>query len=627
MHTLRISLLSLVWVSGMLGCQPDEASLPPRPNILWITCEDLNPLLASYGDAQAYTPHLDRLAGQSVQYPHAFATAAVCSPARACLITGVYATTLGTQNLRSEVAVPPSVIPFPKLLRQAGYYCSNNYKEDYNFSDSTIWDASSETAHWRNRDPKQPFFAVFNLETTHQSRIFGSDSVFEARLGHRLADSLKHAPADMALPPYYPDRPEIRKMVARYYDLVSIMDQEVGDILAQLEADGLAENTVVFFYADHGTGMPRGKRALYDTGTRVPLLVRVPDAYQAAWGIQPGTQTGRLVSFVDFAPTLLHMLNLEIPGYMQGIPFLGSALPPARRQVFATADRVDEAYEITRSVRTDRYKYIRNYLPQLPLIQPNYYTDQSEIMQALRAASTADDLSEAQAAMWAPQRPVEELYAVGDDPYELHNLAGDPAYEEVLSALRAAHMDWVRRTHDTGLMPESYLHQVMGDSSAYAAARHPEIFPLDEVLALHEAIRQRDLASLGQGLESPHPVLRFWALQGMDYLQVEEPALLQAGARRLKDTLVANRLVAAGWLTRMGQGDAALPVIAATLQEGAPLDQLLAARTYELLGAQAAPIRPVAERVKKQLAAQTRGQWKGYDLYAYWALIEALKNP
>ncbi len=306
--------------------------MPARPNILWIICEDTSPYLGCYADPHALTPNINRFAGQAILYTNAYATAPVCSPSRSCLITGVYATSLGTQNLRSDVRIPRLVEPLPKRLRIAGYYCSNNFKEDYNFKDSTIWDDSSPTAHWRNRIGGVPFFSVFSLLATHQGQINGSDEEFFQKYGSKLKPEERHDPKTLSLPPFYPDTPMVRKMWARYYDLVTYNDKQVGELLQQLEADGLAESTIVFIFSDHGFGLPRFKRSLYDTGLRVPLLVRVPSRFQHMVPLASGGRTDQLVSHVDYAPTVLKLAGLPVPAHMQGQPFLGPGTrrPPAR---------------------------------------------------------------------------------------------------------------------------------------------------------------------------------------------------------------------------------------------------------------------------------------------------------
>ena len=355
---------------------PTERVVPAKPNILWITCEDISPYLGCYGDAYAITPYLDRLASESIVYTNAYSTAPVCAPGRSCLITGLYATSTGTQHLRSEVPLPARIEPFPKLLRAAGYYCSNNYKEDYNFTDDAIWDDSSHNAHWRNRPLSQPFFSVFNLMSTHQGQINGSDEAFFETYRSKLSPSERHNAKTLLLPPYYPDTPMVRKIWARYYDLITFMDKQAGELLAQLEADGLADETIVFFFSDHGMGLPRFKRTLYDSGLHVPLMVRFPARYQHLAPLPPGGRTDRLVSFVDFAPTMLSLIGLPVlPEPMQGRPFLGPLDTAPRRYVFGASSRVDEVYETSRCVRDRRYKYIRHFLPHLPYVQPSEYPD------------------------------------------------------------------------------------------------------------------------------------------------------------------------------------------------------------------------------------------------------------
>ncbi len=279
------TLLILFWTPSLDRASADDPESADRPNILWITAEDLSPDLGCYGNAYATTPYLDQLAQEGVRYTHAFASAPVCSPARSCLITGVYATSLGTQNLRSDFPIPDRIVGFPKFLREQGYYCSNNVKTDYNTADAKrltqeSWDESSATAHWRNRAEGQAFFSVFNLMETHQSRTcVWSFEEFEEKIGSQLTPAARHDPEEAPVPPYYPDIPIVRSTLARYYDCISVMDLKVGQLLKQLEDDGLADSTVVFFYGDHGAGLPRGKRVLFDSGLRVPLLIRVPPRF------------------------------------------------------------------------------------------------------------------------------------------------------------------------------------------------------------------------------------------------------------------------------------------------------------------------------------------------------------
>ncbi len=438
--------------AALSGCTPAQQSAAgvakasqERPNILWITCEDTSPYLGCYGDPHALTPNLDRLASQGSLYTQAFVTAPVCSPVRSCLITGVYATSLGSQHLRSTVPPPASIEPFPKYLRSAGYYCSNNYKEDYNFRDATIWDESSHEAHWRNRKPGQPFFSVFNLVSTHQGQINGTDDEFFETYRSKLSPEERHDSTTLPLPPYYPDTPMVRNIWARYYDLITYMDKQVGDLLAQLAEDGLADNTIVFFFADHGLGLPRFKRTLYDSGLHIPLIVRFPGQYRSLAPASAGSRIDRLVSTVDLPPTVLTLAGLSAPDHMQGRPFLGPEVAQPREYIYGASSRVDEAYEMSRCVRDKRYKYIRNFMPHLPYIQPSEYPDRAEIMQELRRLAASGVLSGPQKALWEPTKPVEELYDTQAGPNEMENLVDSPAHRDALSRLRKELRDWMLR--------------------------------------------------------------------------------------------------------------------------------------------------------------------------------------
>ncbi|MEX0600999.1 MAG: sulfatase, partial [Rhodothermales bacterium] len=410
------------------GCdvQDDAAPLEGElPNIVWITGDDLSPNLGAYGDEFATTPNLDRLAEEGVRYTNAFATAPVCSPARFTLITGIYATSAGTQGLRAHAPIPDDIHGFPSFMREVGYYATNNVKTDYNTADEQrlideSWDESSATAHWRGRDEGQPFFSVFNLMHTHQSRISFLDTEFEELEGFLG----RHDPEEAPLPPYYPDESEIRQTVARYYDAVEAMDARAGEILAQLEEDGVAENTIVMFYGDHGRGLPRGKRVLYDSGLRVPFIAYFPERWEHLAPAEAGSVTDRLVSFVDFPSTTLSMIGLDVPDYMQGQVFLGPDRDAPRDRVYGARDRVDEAYDKARSVRDDRYLYIRNYNPHRSWNQPEYFSDQAPIRQAITQRAEAGNLNEDQLTYAGPSKPHEELFDVVADPHQLDNLAG-----------------------------------------------------------------------------------------------------------------------------------------------------------------------------------------------------------
>jgi arylsulfatase A-like enzyme len=433
-----------------------------RPNILWITVEDMSPRLGAYGDDTVPTPTLDRLAREGVRFTRAFGVYGVCAPNRHALILGMYPTSTGAMAMRTwkrtsaidqitdpellaiptyEATPPPEARCFPEYLRAAGYFCTNNAKTDYQFRDPvTTWDESGKQAHWRNRPrTDMPFFSVFNFTVTHES------GTFEAR-SPAVTD-----PSAVVLPPYYPDTPIVRRDLARHYDNIAATDGLVARVLGELEEDGLAASTIVFFFSDHGDGLPRAKRWVYDSGIHVPLIVRFPD------GSDAGTTNGELVSFVDFAPTVLSLAGVAVPPHMQGQPFLGAAKASPRRYVYAARDRMDPAPETIRTVRDARFKYVRNYRPDLPYIGFIPYRDRAGIMQEIHRLAAEGGLGPEQWQLWATSKPLEELYDTESDPHEIHNLAGQPEHMEKLAELRQAHLKWTEETGDLGHISEEQL--------------------------------------------------------------------------------------------------------------------------------------------------------------------------
>jgi len=430
-------------------------------NILWVTCEDISPDLACYGDPYAITPNLDKLASQGARYDLAFSHAPVCAPARSGIITGMYPTTIGSHHMRCHAVPQPFVRCFPEYLRAAGYYCTNNSKTDYQFAPPiTAWDECSGKAHWRNRpDKSQPFFAVFNFTCTHESQCWPNNGPFQ------------HDPAKANIPPYYPDTPVVRRNWARYADQITKMDGQVAGILKQLADDGLADNTVVFFYGDHGRGLTRGKRWVYDSGIRVPLLIRWPGT------IKPGSTSDRLVCFIDFGATALSLAGVKPPEWMQGRAFLGEHDTPPRDYVFAARDRMDETYDIIRSVRDKRFHYLRNFEPQKPYAQRINYMDKMPILKEMRRLHAEGKLTGPPALWFAPTKPVEELYDTTKDPHEIDNLAAKPEFQDVLAKMRKVLEDWMKETKDLGLIPEGELREKGIPGGKPGATAEPKIEP------------------------------------------------------------------------------------------------------------------------------------------------------
>ena len=610
--------------------QPSVAPAEGPPNILWITCEDVSAAyLGCYGDPQAITPNLDKLAGESVLYTKAFATAPVCAPSRSCLITGVYATSLGTQHLRSEVKLPEKIRCFPEYLREAGYYCSNNYKKDYNFTDVNVWDESSPEAHWRKRRPGQPFFSVFNFTSTHQGQINGSDEEFFDKYSSKLDPEERHDPVDVSLPPFYPDTPMVRKIWARYYDLMTFMDKQVGDLLDELQADGLADSTVVFFFSDHGLGLPRFKRTLYDTGLHVPLMIRLPGPYQHLSPERTGEQVDELVSFVDFAPTVLSLAGLPVPKYMQGRPFLGRRVTWSRKYIFGASSRVDEAYEFSRSVRDNRYKYIHNFMPHLPYIQPSEYPDRAEIMQELRRASAEDQLTSAQSSLWAPDKPVEELYDTLEDPHEINNLADSPQHRQILARMRDVLHRWMLQMRDLGLLPEAEMHLRAEGSTPYDVGLDPGQFPRKRILAAAGSVGKgsESMPSVIRLLSDSDSAVRYWAVIALTVLGSEAREAVDGLKPLLADPSPNVRFAAAGVLCKLGYCQGALSALADGLEDEREETVLYAARELESLGEKACPVAVQMEEARAR-CKDSDGEYKNnnHATFIDWALKNALEN-
>jgi len=543
-----ILFIAIAWIATpRLGAAQQAVQPPTRPNIVWISNEDMSPHLGVYGDPLARTPVLDRLARESIRYTRAFATAPVCAPSRAAIITGMHQNAIGAQHMRTtenrvpelpgpHLAVPPFYVKaFPEHLRAAGYYATNRIKTDYQFGEPfTVWDDSSEKAHWRNRrDRSQPFFSVFNLVVTHESQIFPSSPA-------RKAKPLVTNPSQVAVPPYYPDTPSVREELARMYDNIADMDSQVGEILRELEADGLAENTIVFYWSDHGDGVPRAKRSLYDSGLRVPLMIRWPKSLAPPFA--PGTVSGELVSFVDLAPTVLAIAGAGIPGHLQGRVLIGPRAGPPPPYVFAARDRMDQEYDMMRSARDERFLYVRNLMPELPYAGHIFYRNQSAIMQEWLRLQAAGTLS-GPAALWMrSNRPAEELYDVRADPHQIRDLSGDSGHRATLERMRRAVSDWMGRIDDQGLIAEAEMIQRMWPGGVQPETAAPYILPRRttdaparlSTLTIREPMEvviyaPTQNASIGYTTEAgPNPAWRLYT----GPLRIDAPVTLRAKAIR-----------------------------------------------------------------------------------------------
>ena len=452
MHSRFALALTLLTLSA------SPASAEERPNILWISVEDISANLGCYGDPHASTPNLDKLATEGAKFTRAFTHAPVCAIVRSGIITGVYPVSIGSQHMRSRIVTPPHIRCFTEYLRASGYFCTNRSKTDYQFEPPfTAWDRQGNRHQdWRERTDGQPFFSVINLTCCHESQIRHGEKKHEQVLA-KLKPEQHHDPDKVAstLPKYIPDTPAARKNWAWYHDNISEMDRQAGEILQRLEDDGLTDNTIVLFWSDHGMGMPRGKRWPYDSGTHVPVIVRWPEQIKA------GSTRNDLVTTMDFPSTMLALAGLDVPDYMHGRVFLGDRTEPEPENLFYHRDRMDEGMDMIRSVRDRRYRYIRNFEPEKTYAQGIDYMDEMPAMQEWRRLNAEGKLVGGQKNWFAKPKPIEELYDTENDPYELNNLVANPDQGGRLARFRTALFDWQVAVRDTGLIPEPVLMQSM----------------------------------------------------------------------------------------------------------------------------------------------------------------------
>ena len=448
----RLKPVLLFWLIATITL---AQSVKKQPNILCVVAEDISPLLGCYGDPVANTPNLDRLAAEGLRFTRMYTPVGVCAPSRAALITGMYPTAIGANHMRNfapnepnyfppgihhySVVLPDGVKCYPEYLRAAGYYCTNNNKADYQFAAPlTIWDEQSNKAHWKNRPAGKPFFAIFNLLTTHESQIWA-----------RSKQPLVVDPKKVPLPPYFPDDSTVRRDVAVLYSNIHEMDKQVQALIDEVKAAGELDNTIIIFYGDNGGPLPRQKRQVRESGTLVPFLIRFPDGYRK------GEVENRLCSFVDIPPTLLSLAGIKPPSFMHGQAFLGPYNTPARQYVFGGRNRMDEQIDKQGYVRDKQYRYIRNYMPEKPEYMPIKYRLQMPMMRRMVELHEQGKLNAAQELWFKVPRPVEEFYDVDKDPHEINNLINDPAYKKDIDRLRNAYNGWDKKYNALWALPEA----------------------------------------------------------------------------------------------------------------------------------------------------------------------------
>ena len=494
-YSLKVFLYTFFVFSTNTYCKSTNEKL----NVIWISCEDMGPVLGTYGVNEISTPNIDKLAEQGVKYTNAYSTVGVCAPSRFSIITGMYPARLGAHNMRSgnfytykdpdkltykqnkgvvdksgenvpeyEVVTPANVKVFTEYLRNENYYCVNNNKCDYQFnSPFTAWDEVSGNISYKDRPENTPFFYVKNLMVTHESRIW-----------LRKDEPITVDKNILKIPAYYPDIPEVRNDIAIKYSNIQEMDRQVGEIISDLKNDNLLDKTIIFFWSDHGGNLLRQKRAVGNSGLKVPLIVRFPDGYRS------GEVDDRIVSLMDLGPTTMSLLGIKPPLFLDGKAFLGKFKTKPRSYAFGSADRFDESTDMQRSVIDGRYVYIKNFMPELPLIYKNKYREQVSMNKKIIQMSNDNELIGDSKYIFMKTKQEEELYDLKYDPYEVNNIANNPDYKDKLIELRDALKSWQNEIDDKGFTNESELINEFWPNMIQPLTKSVEITVLDNIISL-----------------------------------------------------------------------------------------------------------------------------------------------
>ena len=581
----------------------DAAAGAGRPNVLWISLEDITPMMGCYGDEYARTPVFDALAAEGIRYTRAHSVSPVCSPSRSSVITGMYPSSLGTMHHRSGARAPKFLKMLPNLLREAGYYTSNNAKQDYNMG-GAAWHDSSGRAHWRNRpDKKQPFFAVFNLGECHSSITkTPEDKIVKQRLS-RLKPGDFHDPKKAPIPPYHPDVPEFRLAWARYHDSVTQVDYRAGEIIDQLKEDGLWEDTIVFVWADHGVGMPRGKHNAWEQGTHIPLIVRFPRKYQHLAPASPGAAIDGLVTLMDLGPSVLALAGIDPPKYMHGRPLFCKRDGDVeyRGYIVGMRDRLDTRFEMVRTVRDKRYRYQRNFYPHLPFKPYEDFEFNAPVLRRWVELARQGRLTGPQEMLAMRFKPIEELYDSKSDPHMVENVADDPKHAGVLERMRGRLRDWTLGTRDLGILEEAELVQrTKGKASPW---------DLGESLENYERILETaDLQLQGKAaipellarIKDPDTAVRFWAALGLVATRSSDAQVVSGLKSALQDESISVRVTAAEGLFNLGRYEEGLPVLIEALSHPVPHARVRAAGVLDSQPPEASErLRPAVEPLQQ----------------------------
>ena len=494
-YSFRVLLFIILVFSTNTYCKSADEKL----NVIWISCEDMGPVLGTYGVNEIATPNIDKLAEQGIKYTNAYSTVGVCAPSRFSIITGMYPARLGAHNMRSgnfytykdpdkltyrknkgvvdksgknvpeyEVVTPANIKAFTEYLRNENYYCVNNNKCDYQFnSPFTAWDEVSGNISYKDRPENKPFFYVKNLMVTHESRIW-----------LRKDEPITVDKNILKIPAYYPDIPEVRNDIAIKYSNIQEMDRQVGEIISDLEKSNLLDKTIIFFWSDHGGNLLRQKRAVGNSGLNVPLIVRFPDGYRS------GEVDDRIVSLMDLGPTTMSLLGIKPPSFLDGKAFLGKFKTKPRSYAFGSADRFDESTDMQRSVIDGRYVYIKNFMPELPLIYRNKYREQVSMNKKIIQMDKDDELIGDSKYIFMKSKQDEELYDLEFDPYEVDNIANNPDYKDKLIELRNALKTWQEEIDDKGFTNESELINEFWPNMIQPITKPVEITVSDNVISL-----------------------------------------------------------------------------------------------------------------------------------------------
>lgn len=501
-----------------------ESVCAQQPNVLWITIEDTSPqFIGSYGNSDSRTPVMDQLTREGVQFTNAFSTGTVCSPSRSAIITGIKTYELGTGNHRSNYSIPAWLKGFPYYLKQAGYYVTNNSKTDYNVANekqfiAEAWNESSGKAGWWDREEGQAFFSVFNFNESHQSRTMTHPyEWYVENVLEMLPEEDRIAEDEFEMPPFYRDSPEMRKQMARVYNSLKLTDNRIGDLLERLREDGLLQETIIFIFADHGEGMPRGKTNGINFGYRVPFTIWFPPKYEhlSPWGIN--TKTDELMSFEDLAPTMISLAGGKVPDYLKGRVLLGENRSPKADKLFLSSDRSDNGIDMIRTVTDGRFVYSRNFMPYMPEARYIRYMEIGEIKQIMRTDLENGLLNSIQESIFQSREP-EVLYDIENDSWETNNLVGNSEYQDVLVEMRSALKAHLLERKDVLMLPEGELDRISKTTSPYEFRESESDFPFEAIYAAAELSGFRSSEILARQidlLESSNPILRYWAAIGL----------------------------------------------------------------------------------------------------------------